>query len=418
MANHRLDLLTDYPFQRLRGLLDGTPPAAGLAPIDMSIGEPQHPFPAFVGEVLHENRVLYGKYPPGRGTDEFRTAVTDWLNRRYDLPAGMVSAERHIVPLNGTREGLFQGALLAVPEEKAGGRPLVLIPNPFYQCYFGAAIAAGAEPRLVPTSAQDGFLPDFASLGEEVLARTALVYLCSPANPQGAVADANYFKTLITLARRHDFTLFVDECYAEIYDEIPPTGTLEACADLGADLGANLRADLGANSGGTNSGGGDMANVLVFHSLSKRSSLPGLRSGFAAGDADLVARFLKLRSYGGAPSPLPVFAAAAAAWRDEAHVEENRALYRAKLDIAEQALAGLAGFYRPAGGFFLWLDVGDGEEVAQRLWREGAVRVLPGGYLAQPAEDGGNPGQSYIRVALVHDPATTADALERMRTLL
>ncbi len=396
MLNPRIDGLPDYPFARLRQLLDGIAPPAGLEPVTMSIGEPRHPPPAFVGRVLHDHRDRYGSYPPIAGTPGFRAAAAAWLERRYDLPEGMIEADRHVLPLNGTREGLFMAALVAVPEEKAGGRPLALIPNPFYQCYFGAALAAGAEPRLLPARAGDGFLPDFAGLDEAVLARTAVAYFCTPANPQGAVADLAYLCDLVGLARTHGFALLVDECYAEIYDRDPPPGTLAACAALG----------------------GDMSNVLVFHSLSKRSNLPGLRSGFAAGDPDLVARFLKLRSYGGAPSPLPVYEAAAAAWRDERHVEASRARYRRKLDLAEDRLGGRFGFYRPAGGFFLWLDVGDGEAAARRLWSAAGVKALPGAYLARDDGDGGNPGASYLRLALVDDEATTAEALDRVRAHL
>lgn len=395
MLNPRLALLPDYPFERLRGLLNPLSPPQGLEPIAMSLGEPQHPYPALVQETLAANAHLYGKYPPVAGTPEFRQAVADWLTRRYALPEGMIEADRHIAPVSGTREGLFQCAFLAVPPQKAGRQPAVLMPNPFYQCYAGAAIAAGAEPIYLPATRETGFFPDFSAIPEATLARTAMLYLCSPANPQGTVASLPQLVDLIRLARQHDFVLVMDECYAEIYTQEPPPGALQACAQLG----------------------GGLQNVLVFHSLSKRSNVPGLRSGFVAGDPDLIKLFLRIKEYGGNPSPLPVYAAATALWREEAHVEANRRLYAEKFDMAERVLGNRFGFYRPAGGFFLWLDVGDGEAAAQELWRKAAVRVLPGAYLGAEV-DGRNPGKPYIRVAMVHPLEPTAEALRRIAETL
>jgi N-succinyldiaminopimelate aminotransferase len=396
MLNQRLDLLKDYPFQRLRDLIADVTPPAGLTPIAMSLGEPQHPYPDLLGQVLQQNQHLYGKYPPLAGTLEFCQAAADWLQRRYRLPAGMIEPSRHVLPLSGTREGLFMIALAAVPPQKAGRQPLVLMPNPFYQCYAAGAIAAGAEPLYLPALAERRFMPNFAGLSEATLARTALVYLCSPANPQGTVADENYLSELIKLARAHDFVLVLDECYAEIYNDVPPTGGLEVCARLG----------------------GSMKNVLVFHSLSKRSSVPGLRSGFCAGDPDLIAAFLKLRSFAGAGIPLPLQAAAAALWNEDTHAAANRELYREKFRIAESILGNRFGFYKPPGGFFLWLDVGDGEKAAKELFRRSGVTVLPGRYLTKEDGDGAAAGRPYIRVALVNDAATTREALERLRDTL
>jgi len=269
------------------------------------------------------------------------------------------------------------------------------VPNPYYLVYAGGAAMAGAEVIYLDAAAETGFLPDLRAIKPAHLERCALFYLCSPANPQGAIADLDYLKAAIKLARDWDFVLAVDECYCEIYDRAPPPGALEACHALG----------------------GDLRNVLVFHSLSKRSSAAGLRCGFVAGDPELITRFQQLRSYGGAQVPLPLQAAATALWQDEAHVEENRALYRRKFDIAERVLAGKFGFYRPPGGFFLWLDVEDGERAAKALWREAGVRTLPGGYIAK-SNGSGNPGTRYIRVALVQDEATTAVGLERMLRVL
>jgi N-succinyldiaminopimelate aminotransferase len=393
MYNQRLDVLGDGPFRRLAALLDGITPAGDRKSMLMSLGEPRHPFPGFVGEVLHANRQLYDRYPPPNGTAAFRAAVAAWLGERYGVPEGMVDPERHIVALAGTREGLFMLAPLVVPETKAMRRPLVLMPNPFYHCYAGAAVAAGAEPVYLPATRETGFLPDFTRLSEETLAATALVYLCSPANPQGAVASVDYFADLF--ARAYDFVVAVDECYAEIYDRDPPPGALEACAH-----------------------DGDMGNVVAFHSLSKRSSVPGLRSGFAVGDAELMARFRELRAYGSATTPRPVCEAATALWGDSGHVEANRALYREKFDIAERILHGRLDFYRPPGGFFLWLDVGDGTAAARKLWREAAISVLPGSYLGREVAGGVNPGAAYIRIALVADNDEITAALTDIERIL
>lgn len=385
MLNDRLDLLSDYPFQRLADLLGGP---AGPDSTIMSIGEPQHPPPALVARVLADHAGLWGKYPPANGTPDFRRAVADWLTRRFTLPEGMIGPERAILPVAGTREALYLIAQTVCPALKAGKKPVVLLPNPFYQVYVGAAIMAGAEPVFVPCPKGQ---PDFSALPDEILERTALAYLCTPANPQGSVASADLLKRSIKLARRFDFVLAMDECYSEIWDEAPPAGALEACAALG----------------------GSLANVVVFHSLSKRSSVPGLRSGFVAGDEAVIAAFQRVRSYGGAATPMPILAAAAALWRDESHVDENRALYRAKVDMAERLLGGRFGFTRPAGGFFLWLDVGDGEKAALDLWRGAGIRVLPGKYLARDGV-----GDRFIRVALVHDLATTERALTRLAEIL
>jgi N-succinyldiaminopimelate aminotransferase len=389
MINDRMAALSDYPFRRLATLLEDSTPPAGAAPIIMSIGEPKHPFPALVPETLAAQAADWGRYPPTTGTPEFRAAAADWLAARYALPAGMLEAERHVLPCNGTREALFTIALLAVPPDIDGRQPVVLMPDPFYQVYAGAAVLAGAEPVFVAATADSGFMPDFAALPEDVLARTALAYLCTPANPQGTVADLAYLEDLLALARAHDFTLAIDACYGEIYGEAPPPGIFEACRD------------------------GDMRNVVAFYSLSKRSNVPGLRSGFVAGDAELMADYARLRSYSGGASPLPVLAVATALWRDEAHVDESRELYRRKFDLAAQRLSGRAGFYRPDGGFYLWLDVGDGEAATRRLWRETGVKAMPGAYLSH-GEGIASPGGPYIRLAMVHDLETTEDALDRL----
>jgi aspartate/methionine/tyrosine aminotransferase len=280
--------------------------------------------------------------------------------------------------LNGTREGLFNAAVALCPETKAGARPVILMPNPFYQVYAVAALAMGAEPVYVPATAATGHLPDYAGLPADILNRTAIAYLCSPANPQGAVAGRDYLADLLALAEKHDFRLFADECYSEIWRSAPPPGALAVAAQTGTDP----------------------ERVAVFHSLSKRSNLPGLRSGFVAAGPASMARLRQLRSFAGAPLPLPIQHVSTACWQDEAHVTASRALYQQKFADAGAILAGLQGFSVPEGGFFLWLPVPDGEAAALKLWRETGVRVLPGAYLSREV-NGENPGTGYIRVALV-----------------
>ncbi|PKP77482.1 MAG: aspartate aminotransferase [Alphaproteobacteria bacterium HGW-Alphaproteobacteria-3] len=402
----RFESLPDSPFPRLNALIAGIEP--GKPPLVMSLGEPQHPFPKFVMEEISRNSALFGKYPPIVGTAEFRNAAAGWLGRRYGIAAAIgkgraLDPETQILPVNGTREALFNIAQIATPPEKAGKRPAILMPNPFYQCYAAAALAAGAEPVYIAATRETGFMPDFEALPEELLARTAMIYFCSPANPQGSVASLGYLKRLIALARRHAIVLAIDECYADIYDSEPPAGALEAALGMAAEEGDPF------------------ANIIVFHSLSKRSSLPGLRSGFCAGEGALMQRFRNFRNIAAPQVPLPLMAASAACWNDDAHAAANRDLYRAKIDAAERVLGNRFGFYRPPGGFFLWLDVGDGETAARELWARAGVKVLPGAYLSRedsPYGPGGNPGTAYIRVALVDGMAETGEALARMAEVL
>ena len=379
----RFSGLPDYAFPRLRSLLHGLAP--GGPEIPMSIGDPQHPMPDFVAEVIARHAGGFRGYPPNEGTPGLRAAICDWLKHRYGAE---MDPDANILPLNGTREGLFNAAIALCPEEKNGERPAVLLPNPFYQCYAVAALAAGAEPVYVSATAETGFLPDFAALPTALLDRTAIVYMCSPSNPQGAVADAAYWQTLFDLAERHDFRVFADECYSEIYRGTPPTGALEV-----------------AQADGT-----DPERVAVFHSLSKRSNLAGLRSGFVATGPRSLAALRQLRNYAGAPLPLPLQHVAEAAWRDEAHVDANRALYRAKFHLSDKIMGNISGYSSPQAGFFLWIRTGDGEATARDLWTRAGVKVLPGAYLARDGHDGSpNPGADYIRVALVA-PETDIEA--------
>jgi N-succinyldiaminopimelate aminotransferase len=395
MANPRLAQLSEFAFRRLARLLDAVPPPGGLEPIDLSIGEPRHPVPPLLAETVAANAHLWGRYPPVLGTPGFREAACAWLTRRFALPPGLLDPDRHVLPLAGTKEGLFMLALALVPERRGGAHPAVLMPNPVYGVYVGAAVIAGAEPVLLPATRENGFLPDLDALEPSLLRRTVAFYLCSPSNPQGAIADRAYLARALDLAREHGFVLVADECYSELWYDAPPPGGLEVAAATGS-----------------------LDNLVVFHSLSKRSSAPGLRAGFVAGDPELLRAFLRLRAYASPVQPLPLMAAAEALWRDEAHVEANRALYQDKLARIAPRLEGRLGFRRPAGGFFLWLEVGDGEAMAARLWREAGVKALPGAYLAESDASGHNPGHAYLRLALVPDLSTLEAALDRLDGVL
>ncbi len=383
----RFSNLPDYAFPRLRKLLADIP--AGGEVIDMTIGEPKHAFPDFVTEIIAQNAQGFGRYPPNDGAPELLDAISGWIGRRYGAQVGT----DRLMALNGTREGLFNAVIALCPEPKGGKKPVVLTPNPFYQVYAVAALAVGAEPIYVPATAATGFLPDYASLPKDVLDRTAVAFICSPGNPQGAVADEGYWADLLALAEKHDFRIFADECYSEIYRDTPPPGILTAAQ------------------------GHDPERVFAFHSLSKRSNLPRLRSGFVAGGPKGIAAIRQLRAYSGAPLPLPLQKVAERAWGDEDHVILNRALYDQKYEIADSVFAGLQAYQPPQAGFFLWLPVEDGEAAALRLWRETGVKVLPGGYLGRDV-DGGNPGQGYVRVALVAPKEETQRGLERLRDCL
>jgi N-succinyldiaminopimelate aminotransferase len=379
---------------RLADLLADVPP--GMPPINVSVGDPQHDVPPFVGPVLAAHTAAFGRYPGNAGTDRFREAVAAWLGRRYKLPRP-VEPLSEVLVLGGTREGLFLSAIAA--KRLAGprpGKPAILLPNPFYAVYSAGAVAAECEPVYLDSTAANGFLPDLDALSPDLLARTVAFYLASPANPQGSVAGRDYLVRVVALAQKHKFMLFADECYSEIYWKDPPIGTLEVA-------------------------GPDFANVAVFHSLSKRSSLPGLRVGFVAGDKRFIKPFLDLRAVSAPQVPVPAQEVAIAAYNDETHVEENRALYRAKFDLADQIIGNRYGYRRPAGGFFLWLDVsaqGGSEAAALKLWKEAGLRVIPGKYAAREQANGFNAGENYIRVAMVQPRDLTAEALHRLVQVL
>ena len=386
----RFSNLPEYAFPRLRRLLDGVAP--GGPEMAMSIGEPQHAFPDWIGEVIAENLAGFGKYPPNDGAPELLTAIASWIARRY----GVTLSEDRLMALNGTREGLFNTVIALCPEEKANLHPVVLVPNPFYQVYAVAALAVGAEPIYVPATAATGFLPDYAALPSGILERTTIAFICSPSNPQGAVASRDYLSDLLDLAERYDFRVIADECYSEIYRGDPPAGLLQVADEKGADP----------------------ERALVFHSLSKRSSVPGLRSGFVAGGAGAIGRLRQLRAYAGAPLPLPLQRVAERLWGDEAHVAESRAAYVRKYEIADRVFSGQQGCTAPEAGFFLWLPVEDGETATLQVWRETGVKILPGAYLARDV-GGENPGDGYVRVAMVTEQEDAFEAgLTRLRDSL
>jgi len=388
-----LDDLVASPFARLAELLHGIAP--GAPPIDLSLGEPRALIPSFLGPTLEQHLSEFGRYPPIRGIPALRQAIAVWLSRRYPTLAAQVDAEAEVLPLNGSREGLFSAVFPALARKASIARPAVLIPNPFYQAYAAAAAASGAEPVFLDSAGATQFLPALDAIDEQLLRRTVALYLCTPSNPQGAVADRSYLAAAIALARRFDFMLFADECYSEIYSETLPPGALETAF----------------------AGNDNFANVVTFNSLSKRSGLPGLRSGFVAGDPAFIAAFARFRNVACPQVPLPIQHVSVKAWSDEAHVEQGRALYRQNFDIADAVLQGRYGYRRAQGGFFLWLDMaahGGGEEAVKTLWKGCGVRLLPGKYLARTGASGVNPGVNHVRVALVHDSATTGEALGRI----
>lgn len=390
MFPERFSNLPAYAFPRLRDLLDAHAPGGEV--VHMTIGEPRHDFPRWIVDVIAEHADGFGQYPVNEGMPALLQAASDWVGRRYGVTLDPGS---RVMALNGTREGLYNAMMALCPEKKRGQRPVVLLPNPFYQVYLVAALSVAAEPVFLNATRDTGHLPDFGALPAAVLDRVAVAYLCSPSNPQGAVASRAYWADLIALAERHDFRIFADECYAEIYRDTPPVGVLQVAQEMGADP----------------------ERIVAFHSLSKRSNLPGLRSGFVVAGPQNIKAMKQLRNYAGSPLPMPLQHAAARLWADEAHVVENRRLYAEKYALADEILGNLPGYHSPEAGFFLWLPVEDGEAAALRLWQQTGVRVLPGAYLGQEA-GGKNPGHDYIRVAMVAPKDEMARGLQRLRDCL
>ena len=393
--NSRLAGLQAYPFQKLAALLQGIAPPKDKPVIRLSIGEPQHAAPAFVLEALIQNLAGLSNYPTTKGSDDLRRGIAAWANRRFALIQRPLDAERHVLPVAGTREALFSIAQ-AVIDRPTHAVPIVIMPNPFYQIYEGATRLAGARPYLLNTVEENRYRMDFSEVTGDVWQQTQLVYLCSPGNPTGAVASAEDFMRVIELSQRHDFVIVSDECYSEIYfDEAnPPTGLLRVAHDMG------LR---------------DYKNCLVVNSLSKRSNLPGLRSGFVAGDPRILEQYLTYRTYHGCTLPAPTQAASIAAWADETHVLANRDQYRRKIDAVLGTLGGALDVRRPEAGFFLWPRTPiDDETFARDLYTREGVVVLPGSYLSRQSE-GGDPGAHRVRMALVAPLTECVSAAKRIR---
>jgi N-succinyldiaminopimelate aminotransferase len=392
--NEALSHLQPYPFEKLAAISKDIEAPKTKQPIDLSIGEPKHSTPEFIIEEVSAHLTDLAKYPSTRGTDALREVFIDWLIRRYSLPRSSLSSDKNVLPVNGTREALFAIAQCVINRRR--GSPLVLIPNPFYQIYEGATLLAGAEPWFVNCLPEFNFLPDFEVIPKTVWARCQLVYLCSPGNPTGSVLNLALFTQLMELADRYEFIIAADECYSEIYlhEDQPPLGLLQAAAQLGRT---------------------DYHRCVVFHSLSKRSSVPGLRSGFVAGDAGVIEQFLLYRTYHGCAMPRYVQAASCAAWRDELHVIENRQRYRDKLNAVLEILAPLFSFRRPEAGFYLWPELPvDDIEFTRGLLAHENITVLPGSFLARIA-GGQNPGRYRARIALVPPLDECIEAARRIR---
>ncbi|MBW8899555.1 MAG: succinyldiaminopimelate transaminase [Massilia sp.] len=395
--NPHLDRLHPYPFEKLRQLFAGVTPNPGYKPISLGIGEPKHPTPAFIQKALTHAMTGLATYPTTHGGEPLRAAIAGWLERRYGIPP--LDAATMVLPVNGSREALFAIAQTVVDPRKPGA--LIVSPNPFYQIYEGAAYLAGAEPYFVNSQPGRNFGCDYSGVPDDVWARVQLLYLCSPGNPTGAVLSLDDWRELFALSDRHGFVIAADECYSEIYfGATPPLGALEAAHQLG-------------RSGGER----PYANLIVFSSLSKRSNVPGMRSGFVAGDPELMKKFLLYRTYcGGAMSP-PVQAASIAAWNDESHVQDNRTLYKEKFSLITPLLKQVMDVELPDAGFYLWADVRrtglSDTEFARGLYAEYNVTVLPGSYLARDAH-GSNPGRNRIRMALVAEVDEGLEAANRI----
>ncbi|CAA6814783.1 MAG: N-succinyl-L,L-diaminopimelate aminotransferase alternative (EC [uncultured Thiotrichaceae bacterium] len=395
--NSDLSNLQPYPFERIAQLKAGITPPDDLSMISLSIGEPKHPCPDIITSAITENLSQFENYPMTKGTVELRTTIANWLQNRFNLPAGSIDEDKHVLPVNGTREALFAFAQCVVDRTQHHAK--VLMPNPFYQIYEGAAILAGAEPIFLPCTEETGYSPDYTAVPTATWNNCQLLYLCTPGNPTGSVASLDALKQILELAEKHNFIVASDECYSELYfdEDAPPAGLLQAAAEMGNT---------------------EYKRCAVFHSLSKRSNAPGLRSGFVAGDADILKQFLLYRTYHGCAMSLPVQKASIVAWNDEEHVRENRVQYRRKFDAVLDILDPVMKVSRPAASFYLWPETPqDDETFTQEIYRLQYINVVPGSYLARTV-DGLNPGQSRIRMALVAPVEECVEAAHRIRTYL
>lgn len=390
--NSDLARLQPYPFEKIRTLLQGVAPA-DLPAVSLAMGEPKHPTPDFIHQAVVANMGGFANYPLTKGIPALREAIAGWLTRRFQLPPGSVDAEQHVLPVNGTREALFAFAQTVV-ERRADAA--VVMPNPFYQIYEGAALLAGAEPVFLPCTEDNGFIPDFAAVPDAVWQRCQLLYICSPGNPTGAVMPLETLRQVLDLAEKHDFIIASDECYSELYfdEDQPPPGLLQAAAQMGNTA---------------------WKRCVVFHSLSKRSNAPGMRSGFVAGDAAVLKQFLLFRTYHGCAMPPPFQVASIAAWNDETHVQVNRALYRQKFAAVMEILAPVLDAKLPQASFYLWpVTPVDDETFTRELFARAHVNVVPGSYLSRDV-NGLNPGRNRVRLALVASLEECTEAAERIR---
>ncbi|SUD91470.1 succinyldiaminopimelate transaminase [Psychrobacter phenylpyruvicus] len=405
--NPKLELLHPYPFAKMATLLADSTPASEYETIKLGIGEPKHQPPAFVLDVLAENLNRVQNYPSTNGLPELRQAIAQWLSRRFKL--SNIDVDSQIIPVMGTREALFSFVQAAIDNSKAtssSDKPLVVMPNPFYQIYEGATLLAGAEPYFVACNADNDFKGDYRSVPSEIWQRTQIVFVCSPNNPTGAIFSEADWQALIELSDQHDFIIASDECYSELYFDTAPIGLLQACANIGRH---------------------DYKNCVVFHSLSKRSNLPGLRSGFVAGDADLLKPYLQYRTYQGCALPIHHQLASIAAWQDEAHVENNRQLYAQKFDLWMSELGELLKLNKPDAGFYFWVQVPeqftdergepDDETFVKALFEKVNIHALAGRYLSREV-NGINPGKGFVRLALVASVEESQEAITRIKALL
>ncbi|MFW3163212.1 succinyldiaminopimelate transaminase [Pseudomonas syringae pv. syringae] len=394
--NNAMQLLQPYPFEKLRALLAGVTPNPEKRPVALSIGEPKHRSPDFVAKALADNLDQMAVYPTTLGIPALREAIAGWCSRRFGVPQGWIDPARNVLPVNGTREALFAFTQTVVNRSDDG---LVISPNPFYQIYEGATFLAGAQPHYLPCLSENGFNPDFDAVSPDIWKRCQILFLCSPGNPTGALIPVETLKKLIALADEHDFVIAADECYSELYfdEQSPPPGLLSACVELGRK---------------------DFKRCVVFHSLSKRSNLPGLRSGFVAGDAEILKAFLLYRTYHGCAMPVQTQLASIAAWNDEEHVRANRDLYREKFAAVLDILSPVLDVQRPDGGFYLWPNVGtDDAAFCRDLFVDQHVTAVPGSYLSREVY-GVNPGAGRVRLALVAPLAECIEAAERIRAFL
>ncbi len=396
--NPALDLLKPYPFERLAALKKDINPNGKLKHISLSIGEPKHEPPGFVFDAIKDNFDGLAKYPTTRGLPELRQTISRWIEKRFNLSEDQIDPETQVLPVNGTREALFAFAQSVIDKKEKD--PLVVMPNPFYQIYEGAAILAGATPYFVNACERTYYIPDFDNIPRNIWKLCQLLYICSPGNPSGEVIDKSSLQQLIKLAHQYDFIIASDECYSEIYQEEhrPPPGLLEAASDMGLT---------------------DFKNLVVFNSLSKRSNVPGLRSGYVAGDAEIIQKFLLYRTYHGSAMPITTQHASIACWNDEQHVKENRAAYREKYQAFIDILNPVIDIKAPPASFYIWLKVpcGDDEKFAATLFEDQHITVLPGSYLSRKTGQA-NPGLGYARIALVAPLDECIEAAQRIRTYL